>query len=530
MADSNQFVDVPYVIVALAPFAPTAENQGRPHLIPVDLSSLDEAMEQLAPTLRIAVNKSLCPDAWVTVAPRALRDFRPERLLRTSPYLRDIDDALKSFKEARTGGQDALQVAEGVRQQWPHLPLDYSVLQSSEQGGAASSKAVDDILSMVASSGSGGGKTGGLDGLVTQAEGLLAGVLQTVYDDDGFRAFEAAWRGVELILKQSGAKEGSGITVQLGVADPGAADFLEMLDDLAMDLAGDLPNLVLVDAELDSAPARIEYSRGLADFAETLLAPTVAGVGAGFFHLQDWSELGKIPYINHFLEDASFAKWRNLRKEPGGRWLGAAINPILARPKYGQDARPRTVFFSEARPLWLNPAWGVAALAAKSVATHGWPSRLTDYHSVSLTDLPVQGADDGSMATAIRMGEDRIEEFAEAGFIPLVGMVHKDTVLGPKAPAVSGDPLAPQLFLNRVLDFLFWCKENLAGEIESGDVAANLQAAFSLFWQRTGHQPPSDLRISAGEPEEGSLPLAIHFTPPRDVLAAATTLEFTFSW
>lgn len=528
MPASSQFEDLPYTIVALAPFAPVGDAPGQPRLVAADLSSLDQALEQLAPTVRVSVPKQYCPEAWVTVAPRAMRDFRPERLALTSPWLKELHDARELLAQAKGG--DPEQVAGQLPQQFPDLPLDYSVLQQQEQAGSSDASVVDDILAMVATSGSSPAKGHGLQGLLAQVEGLMAGALAAVYDDPGYRACEAAWRGAEMLLKQAQAKEGAGIVLKLAAVAPEASEFPDVLDAMLGELAADLPNLVLVDVELDSAPARIEYSRRLAGFAETLLAPTLAGAGPGFFRLEDWSQLGKIPYINNFLEDPGYAKWRNLRNEAGGRWLSVVLNRVLARPAYGEGLRPRTPFFSEAAPLWLNGAWCVAALTAKSVQQHGWPSRLTDYHSVALTDLPVLDSEDGPMATEMRMGEERIEEFAEAGFVPLVGMVHKDKVLAPRVPSLSGDALAPQLFLNRVLDFLFWCKDNLAASIESGNVAENLQAAFSLFWQRTGHQPPADLQISAGEPDEGSLPLAIGFTPPRDVLPNAARLEFTFSW
>jgi len=530
MASSTQFEDVPYTIVALAPFAPVAAEGGSPKMVTADLSSLDQALEQLAPTLRVAVPKQYCPEAWVTVAPRALRDFRPERLAQTCPFLRDLAAAREMLKNARDAAPE--QLAARVREQWPQLPLDYDAMQGAGAAPAAGD-AVDDILSMVAMADSGSRGAKGDGGLLAQVEALMAGVLAAVYDDDGYRACEAAWRGAEMLLKQAEAKEGAGIALKLASVDPRAQEFPDSLDDLVAELASELPNLMLVDVELDSAPARIEYARRLASFAETLLTPTVAGAGPGFFRLDDWSQLGRIPYISTFLEDPGYAKWRNLRKEPGGRWLCVALNHVLARPKYGDEARPRTVFFSEARHLWLNPAWAVATLAAKSVHLHGWPSRLTDYHSVKLEDLDVLDADDGPMPTIMRMGEERIEEFAEAGFAPVVGMVHKDVAIAPRVPALSGDALAPQLFLNRVLGFLFWCKDSLAESIEaggSGSIAGNLQAAFGLFWQRTGHQPPADLDITAGEADGDSLPLAIGFTPPRDVLAGGSRLEFTFSW
>ncbi len=528
MAVSSQFEAFPYVVLALAPFAPSPEEGRKLRRVRTDLTGLDAALEALAPTVRIEVPAAYCPDAWITVAPRAMRDFRPERLIRCCGYLNDLEDARGVIRDASRSGEALASVAAALQSRFPRLGLNLSVdkdAPSSQAGGA-----VDDILAMVAmpEQRTSGGK--GLAGWLEQVEDRMSGVLRAIYNDAGFRALEASWRGAQLLLQQAGAKEGSGIVLELAPCDPKSPAFDAVLEALIADLAVELPHLVVVDTLLDSAPQRIAAARSLAVFAETLLTPTVTGIGPGFFHLEDWSQLGKVAYIGHYLEDSCFAKWRALRKETGGQWLCAAMNAVLARPVYGKDLQPRTPFFQEQEPLWVNPAWAVAALAAKSVAAYGWPSRLTDYHTLKLENLAVLETADGPLPTAAALGEDRLAEFAEAGFAPVVGMLHKDAALVPRLPAVSGDALAPRLFLNRVLGFLFWCKENMAAQIESGDVAANVRNAFGLFWQHTGHTPPEDLRVSAGEAEEGSLPLFIHFTPPKSVLPAGGAVEFTFSW
>ena len=483
------------------------------------------------PNLRIEVPKQYCPESWVTVAPRSLRDFRPERLIHVCPYLDALDGARKLMTEARSSGGDAGAVARDIRGKWPQLPLDLDTGDASASASSSAS-AVDDILAMVAAPQA--PTQSGISGWITQVEGLMAGVLDAIYADAGYRACEASWRGARLVLEQSGAKEGGGIALYLAnVPTHDASVLARVLEDLIPELAGELPNLALVDAFLDSAPQRIELARKVAAFAETLLLPTYVGVGPEFFRLESWAGLGRIPYVQHFLEDMAFAKWRNLRKEAGAQWLAAGMNGLLARPPYGQDNPPRTPFFTERTPLWLNPVWGLGALTAMSVARHGWPSRVTDYHSVQLANQPVLDVDNGSMACQTPLGEDRVAEFAGAGFAPLLGAQYKDIALAPMLHSIAGEDLSPQLFLNRVLGFLFWCKDNLAAQIESDGfqgVAENLQAAFGFFWQKTGHATPGDLEIKAGEGEEGSLPLAIRFTPPHDVLPAAQTLEFTFSW
>ena len=43
------------------------------------------------------------------------------------------------------------------------------------------------------------------------------------------------------------------------------------------------------------------------------------------------------------------------RKEPTSNWLIMMCNGFLTRPPYGEENRPRTPFFKEKRPLWVNP-------------------------------------------------------------------------------------------------------------------------------------------------------------------------------
>jgi hypothetical protein len=115
----------------------------------------------------------------------------------------------------------------------------------------------------------------------------------------------------------------------------------------------------------------------------------------------------------------------------------------------------------------------------------------------------------------------------EAGFTPLTSIAGKDTAIMPKEAALSGDSLAFQLFFNRLIGCIFKLKEKDTGI----DPAATLKDGLIAFFRDTGHQPPDDLEVEAGESTEGgSVPMRILFTPPRTILASAEPLEFTVNW
>ena len=350
-----------------------------------------------------------------------------------------------------------------------------------------------------------------------------------IYDSPDFRACEAAWRGLQTMVKQASIKEGEGIKVTLAPVSP--AVLADVLNRAAEEL-DDPPGLVLIDLPFDASPVSTELLNQVAEFADNQLMPTAYWVGPGFFHLGDWSDLKKVQYLAHFLEDAGYAKWRKVKELPGASWMVQTVNRFLVRLPYGKDNPPKGAHFSESEPLWISPVWALGTLAAKSTLEFGWPSRFTDYRTISLTEMPLADySSGGPSATEMLVDEDRLVEFLETGFTPIMGPLRKDVVFIPKEATLAGGSLKYQLFVSRILGFFFWAKENLGEDIGAGDPAAGLTAAFSQYWEKTGHTPPEDLSIKAGPPAEGGvIPLTVNLTPPTSVLPGGQGLEFTFGW
>ncbi|MBN1102460.1 MAG: type VI secretion system contractile sheath large subunit, partial [Deltaproteobacteria bacterium] len=467
----------------------------------------------------------------VTLRPESMRDFRPQGAVNRSPYLRSLVDALAFVDKAGAEGIGEKEVSQQIKARWPELPLDLSIPARDAPRQEERSK-VDDILSMVAMP-EGAGATPGAaagKGLREQIRSLLARVLAEVYADEAFRTMEAAWRGVEILVRQGPVKDRERLIVQ--ILPVGREGLPEMLEEISSQFSENPPNLILLDQAFDNTPYSIEVLEKVVDLAGTLLAPTAVWIGPSFFHLQTWPELSRLPYLKHHLEESAFAKWRKLGEQPGSEWLAVTVNRFLVREPYG-DANPaRPVPFSEREPLWISPVWALGTLVAQSIAGFGWPSRFTDYRRISLNDLAV-GSFGGEYpsATETVFTEERIMQFLEAGITPLVGAIRRDVAFMPKESTLPGGSLKFQLFFNRIVGHLFSLKDAMGEAAMQADVGSWLEEALAELFRDTGHEAPSDISIQAGAAVEGeTIPLRIAFTPPETVLPISERLEFSLAW
>jgi len=522
-----------FTILALAALGPGLDKISRPKPVAVTLDTLDQAVAALVPEVFVPLPRSLGPTGGLSLRIRSIKDFRPDSLVRGDEYLASVEAARRFLVEAEARAESPREVAGRLRSGWPALPLDFEPHGESAAGPKpARSKDLDDILAQVALPESrsrtvlSGGELGRWR---LEIEELLASILKIIFENNEFRTCEAAWRGVETLVKQGPVKAGSG--TRLLVVPAGPDDIEDVLDSLAVDLINDPPNLILLDLKLDSSARSMSILEKAAGLAEMLLSPTICWIGAGFFQLEDWSGLNTLSYLKHHLQSGAYAKWRRVAESGGGRWLGVTLNRFLGRPPYGPDFPSGPVRFTEERRLWLSPVWAAGALAALSHDLHGWPCRFTDHLNVRLTDLALAEPAGGRPSpTEMDLGEDRLAQFLEAGLSPLVGALGRDTAFIPRETSLAGGSLKEQLFFSRLLGALFWIRDHLAEEIEAGGLADNLKEALALWWESTGHPAPSDLEVKAAGEKEGRISLNLGLTPQAAILPGGGRVEFTFDW
>jgi type VI secretion system protein ImpC len=364
-----------------------------------------------------------------------------------------------------------------------------------------------------------------------QVDNLLSANIACIFTNEIFLAFEAAWRGVECLCRRGGVREEGG-RVALKIVPVSAANLSATMESLAVALAADTPDLMLIDLPLDNTPGGSETLESIAAFASTLLTPAAAWITPAFFHLHNWRELHRLPYLKHHLDDAVYAKWRKLREQPSGQWLALTCNRFLTRAPYGEDNRSHAVAFTETKPLWISPVWALGTLAAQSVHQFGWPSRLTDYMGVRLKDLAVSiRADEKAAATETIFPDDRIRQFVEIGITPLTGAPGQDVAFMPKAAVASGTSLLTQMFFSRIIGFLIRIREGYDEGSQKVEPDRFVAESLAAFFEATGQESPDDLMVTAGPGgEEGSPSLDIVFTPPPGIFPQTGKLAFSFSW
>lgn len=366
---------------------------------------------------------------------------------------------------------------------------------------------------------------------ISAIDSLLASLMAAVFSDVTFRAFEAAWRGIELVTKQGPA--GSAKDTRLAAAAASRENLGDVLDELEGLLAGDPPDLILIDMPFDSSASGMELMERVAAFAQGLLAVAVIEAAPGFLGIQSWGELHRLPYLKNYIEDnAVYAKWSKLRMGQSGSWLAAACNGFLVRPRYGKSEPPRGVLFEEPSPLWISPVWALGTLSAQGVALAGWPSRFVDSGSIRLEGLGLNALETGDQAsTEAVFTVDRLRQLGEIGLAPLAGVSMRDTAFMPSARSISGGSLPFQMFFSRLTGFLIRLREATGASIPAEDADQWLKEAIGMFFHRIGGGLPGDLSVSTAAQGPGpGAAFEIALTPPAMIVPGGERIKFSFAW
>ena len=522
-----------YKIIAFAPFGPAPDAESKTVLYDVALETRDQLCREMGPRLYFSVPQDLCPEGGITIEIKELGQFKPDRLVKATPYLARFLEAAETVENARRSNEDPSQTASRLRENFGDLPADLLAPTPTSEGTPASSNnSVDDILSMVALGGSqSSGNAGAKDAdWPSRLKSRLADILSLIYGNAEFQQYQASWLGLESLLRQGTVKESSGIELKVANLHPDGPD--RALAHLMESLYDDPPNLILIDHPFDATEKSLNQVQEIASFAENLMAPTVCWISHRYFHLDAWPDLAKVSYLRHHLENAAYAKWRKLTETSPASWLGLLCNRYVGRPAYGPES-VKTAPFQEAGPQLLGPVWAFGAIAVQSVMEYGWPTRFTDYVNCTLRDLPMVDTGAGEPAAAeFFLSEDRMAEFIEAGFMPLVAPKRKDTAFFPRDITYGGASMKLQMFFRRVLGWLFEQQRDWAGRsFEPGGLGEALKAGLANLFEKSGQPAPAVLEVTeAGTREDGSILVEVRLQPPHSMIAGAPDLHFTFAW
>ena len=516
---------LPFKVLALGPFTLQEKKDHLQEPIRVDQNHPDQVMEKLNLSVSISLPQNLCGWDHLSLDLKRFKDFHPDSLIENHPSLKNLLEARKFVEESKTRGLAEEEIYQRLKK-WPGLPVEIKF--KSTRAREEVSSPVDDILKMVAMPGEGPASPPGSQPFATQINLVLQQILGQVFSDPDFRNLESTWQGLQFLIKQAGADKDIIFEIV-----PVSFDTLEeTLDHLTLSLIDGLPSLVLLDHPFDNSPRCLELLEKAALFSETLLVPTLCWVTPKFLHLDQWEGLGKLPFLPHYFDEPAFAKWRRLKESPSAKWIAMTCNRFLIRYPYGPDNRPRSIHFNESENLWISPVWAAGSLILQGLLKTGWPTRFTEWQSIRLSNLALHMIEgDRGIPTETNFSEERIDQFIRGGILPLVSPLNKDTAFIPRETTAGGSSLSYQLFLSRVTQFLFWCKDHFEKDLEPSLLKERLKKAFSLFWERSGGIHPIGFEVSAKKPKpENPTLVRIIIEPSRQILPSQEKVEFELSW
>ncbi len=520
-----QIAPLPFKVLALGPFRPQGKNLWTQEPLYIKRANLDEVISDLNLSLNISLPQNLCPPGEMMLQFKRMKDFHPDQIIENHPFLKNLLKARNFIEEAKTKGLSEEEVYRYLKE-WPGLPVEIRFEPAKAREGVSSP--VDHILKMVAMPGEGPISPPESQPFITQIDLLLQQILVHIFSDPDFRSLESTWQGLQFLMKQAGAD--GDIIFEIV---PVSFDTLEeTLNRLTASLIDELPSLVLLDLPFDNSPRCLELLERAALFSETLLVPTLCWITPKFLYLDQWEGFGRLPFLPHHFEEPAFAKWRRLKESPSAKWIAMTCNRFLIRYPYGPDNRPRSVHFDESDYLWISPVWAAGSLILQSLLKTGWPTRFTEWQSIRLSDLALHMIEgDRGIPTETNFSEERIDQFIRGGIIPLVSPLNRDFAFIPKETTAGGSSLSYQLFLSRVTQFLFWCKDHFEKDLEPPLLEERLKRAFSLFWERSGNILPRGFEVSATKPKpEHPTLVRIVIEPSRQILSSGQRVELELNW
>lgn len=443
-------------------------------LLAVDVDNFGRAFAELRVTLKLT--GAGIPDGAVELAFAALEDFHPDRILARVSALAPLAEARRLVLNPATAeqGKSALQAYLGAAMAAPMTPPAAGPVPAPESdddtmarllGGtppavkkaAGQSSQLDQFIRQVVAPHVTSAPGAWQSGAIAAAEMELATRLNAMLHHPEFQALEAAWRGVDLLVRRIESAEEIGLLV-LDVSPA------ELQADLASHrpaepsalfrlLRDRKPRLLIGNYTFGQTVDDLHALVRLAEIATQLAAPWVATaapllVGCDSFALHpdpdDWK--AKLP--------ADVAEvWQMLRRSPHASRVGLAAPRFLLRQPYGKAGDPIEMFPFEELPgdpaheafLWGHPA--VLCACAVIDAIQSGDPELAELSGGEIGDLPVHKFNADGEITVKPYAEawltDRaVDRLLKHGVLPIVPLKNQNTIRLNHLCSIADGPVA----------------------------------------------------------------------------------------
>ena len=517
-------------VLVLAPLAPNLEPSKSPVPVAIERMDIGEVMDRLAPKLQL--RSTVGSDSIsITLEPRTLKDFNPDQIVRSIPALTGIQKARDLYRESRKEGMSESEIRARL-DAWPNLPpLQWPEKPPPREDTdvSESSDPLSNLLNMVAMPSEPSSKTttATYRSIDDQLQTLISEAIEGIIDDEGLKSLEAAWRGLDLLIRSARGQDNLEIEVL-----PITSESLDgIIADITPSLIERLPQLILIDTPFENIAPHLDTLNQIATLSETLMVPTVIWTPSRFFGLDSWQALNTLPYIPHLLDEPRFAKWQALRRTDASHWLCASCNRFLIRHRYGPDNPIRTAPIREKTPLWISPVWAIGGLIIKSISQAGWPTRFTDHQTIFLEDLALEPTPrDDRLPTEAEISENRLHQLVKAGFVPLIAFRNRDIAFCPAETTLAGGSLNRQMLMTLTIQSLLSCRESSSPNLHPTEVERLIEQTLLDGFTHHGDPTPR-IRVVSKASETGE-PMTVHITLhlSRAILPDGRPIELGFGW
>jgi len=419
----------------------------------VDIDSLPSLLAKIAPQIRVCLGS----EAPFSIAVGTFDDFHPDQLFSSLDFFKPMRELRRQLQDPRTFAQAAALVGS-VAAHPAATPVEVAAHGDDLQrllGRAPTpeppkpASVVDALVQQAVGSNVVAKADPRQAEVIAGVDGMTGELMRAVLHDSGFQSVEAAWRGLDRLVRALNLDE----TLQLFVLDASRAE-------LGADFAAS-PNLadsgmygLLVDRVGDNPWSVIAsthaYVRGQEDAALLARLGTLAQqVEAAVVVGMDFTATSQ-PFAS--MEDER--AWLALRDSTAATSIAVAAPSVLLRLPYGKGGEvvENFVFTEQSTPpalgrcLWGSSALVVAQLMAAAYSqAGGWDFALGDESAVD--DLPTYITNlDGESVQApcgqAWLPESRIEALLKEGVIPIVSARGRGEVRVARFQSIASPPAA----------------------------------------------------------------------------------------
>ncbi len=479
--------DTPFRLAVLGDFSgrasrgilSTGDQIATQRPIQVDRDDLDDVIAALAPELHLAIGGPESPR--IAVRFRMIDDFHPDQLIDRVPLLKAMGSLRARLANPKTFAEAAASLARNpgqiesvptvLRSDGPssegeefrvHHPTDNAGLLDAILGGPD-----DDAETPHAESGP------DLHALIqkmlrphliprpdprqadllAEVDAALSAALRAVLHHPDFLALEAAWRGIDRLVRRVDTSS----VLQIHLIDLSAAELrLDLGDSSASSVAG--VALLLAQAAMEQPWSLLTglFTFGpddedlkqlgrLAALGQSLGAPWISGASPALVGASSLLESAD----PHDWQPTPAPFWGALRHSGSARWLGLALPRYLVRLPYGRatESCERMPFeeWGESAThgdyCWGNPALLLAELHAVAFAEHGWTMKGSISVEVDGLPLHLQGADGATPVAEVLLTVKAAERIQEWGVMALASLKDQEAARFGRLQSVA-EPVA----------------------------------------------------------------------------------------